>query len=614
MNILIILEMIGGLVLFLYGIQYLGDSLKKVSGGRLEKILETLTSNKWKGALLGMLVTAVIQSSGATIVMCVGFVNSGIMSLSQSVGVILGANIGTTITAWLLSLSGITSDNVFIQLFKPENFSPVIGLIGLIMVMAGRKQRHKDVGAILLSFSILLIGMSTMSSAVSPLADDPKFTGMMTAFSNPILGLVVGLVMTAILQSSSASIGILQAISTSGTLTMGSSIPIIMGENIGSAITGIISSVGASRNAKRAAWIQMFYCIIKTSVFMILFYALNAFLHFPIMNTIASPVRIAIFHSVFNIAAVLIMLPFSELLVKIVTRVFPITEEEQEEQESMHTFNVLDQRFLSSPGLALDQSKTVLLEMARHSKDCMNLAMDLIFEYNEAKAKEVVRLEDLVDEYEDQLDSYLTLIAGRDLNENESRFLSTLVRSTNDEERISDHALNVLQSVQQMNESDQSFSADALNELRIFTDAVREILDMTFTALRDNNYDLARNVDPLEDTIDGLNLEIKEHHIHRLQNGECTIQMGLVLDDITIDLERVADHCSNIAVYMLSLTTDSFDIHEYSQKERESRDSNYHIMEEGFQAKYKLPSAEKVKKKKKDKDKEKDKSKDKKKK
>ncbi len=465
MDLMIILELIGGLVLFLYGIQFLGDCLKRVSGGQLEQILAALTSNKWKAALLGMIVTAVIQSSGATIVMCVGFVNSGIMSLSQSVGVILGANVGTTITAWLLSLSGITSDNLLLQMFKPANFAPIIGLIGLLMFMGGKKARTKDAGSILLAFAILLIGMSSMSSAMAPLADDPQFTGILTMFANPFLGLLAGLAMTAILQSSSASIGILQAIATSGTMAMGTAIPILMGENIGSAITGVISSLGASRNAKRTAWIQMSFCILKTGIFMVAFYGANAVMHFAIMDEIATPVSIAVFHSVFNIAAVVIMLPFSELLVVIVNKLFPETEEEQKALESRHTFDGLDERFLATPGFALAHSKTVLLEMGRHAVDAMNLAMDLIFEYDEKKAEQVQKLETLNDEYQDQLDNYLTKLAGEDLTEKETRTLSMLLHSTNDLERISDHARNIKNSVVAMQEANMKFSDSAITEL-----------------------------------------------------------------------------------------------------------------------------------------------------
>lgn len=607
MNIIILLKLIGGLVLFLYGIEYLGEALKKVSGGKLEKILEGLTNNKWKAALLGTLVTAVIQSSGATIVMCVGFVNSGIMSLEQSVGVILGANIGTTITAWLLSLSGIQSDALLLQLFKPENFAPIVGLIGLIMLMASKKERHRNVGAIALSFAILLIGMSQMSGAVSPLAEDKTFTSVLTMFSNPFLGLLVGLGMTAILQSSSASIGILQALSTSGTVTFATAIPIIMGENIGSAITGIISSLGASRNAKRASWMQMFYCLIKTSVFMVAFYTLNAIFRFSFMSRIASPVTIAIFHSVFNITAVLIMLPFSDILVKIVRRVFPITEDEKKEAESTHTFTILDDRFLSSPAFALDQSNTVLLEMMKHSCDAMRYAIDLIYDYDDKKAHEVVRLEDLVDEYEDHLNDYLSKVATTDLSEKDGHTLASLLHSTNDFERISDHALNIKESIEKMHEEGTTFSESALTELHVFTDAILEILKTTDSALSNDDIELAKRIDPLEDTIDKLNLEINDHHVERLQSGECTVEQGLYLSDIMVDLERVADHCSNIAAYQLSAEDGTFEVHELSQREREARNASFQLLEEGYRAKYEIPEYEAPKKEKKSEKKDKDK-------
>ncbi|MQN00684.1 MAG: Na/Pi cotransporter family protein [Lachnospiraceae bacterium] len=597
MNIIILLKLISGLVLFLYGIEYLGEALKKVSGGKLEKILEGLTNNKWKAALLGTLVTCIIQSSGATIVMCVGFVNSGIMSLEQSVGVILGANIGTTITAWLLSLSGIKSDMLLLQLFKPENFSPVIGLIGLIMLLSSKKEKRRNVGAILLSFAILLIGMSGMSSAVSPLAKDKTFTSVLTMFSNPFLGLLVGLGMTAILQSSSASIGILQALSTSGTVTFATAIPIIMGENIGSAITGIISSVNASRNAKRASWMQMIYCIIKTSVFMVGFYVINAFVHFSFMSKLASPVSIAVFHSLFNITAVLIMLPFSDILIKIVRKLFPITEDEKKEAETNHTFTILDDRFLSSPAFALDQSKKVLLEMMKHSRDAMDNAIDLIYDYDERKVHEVSRLESLVDEYEDHLNDYLSKVAATSLSDDDGHTLASLLHSTNDFERISDHALNIMQSVEAMHENDVTFSGGALEEMHVFTDAISEILTITDKSLRENDIELAKRIDPLEDTIDKINLEINDHHVARLQSGECTVEQGLYLSDIMVDLERVADHCSNIAAYELSAEDNNFEVHELSQREREARNDSFRLLEDGYRAKYQLPEYKYSKKK-----------------
>lgn len=592
MNILIILEMLGGLVLFLYGINVLGDALKKVSGGRLETILEKLTSNKWKAALLGLIVTAVIQSSGATIVMVVGFVNSEIMNLSQAVGVILGANVGTTVTAWLLSLTGIQSDNVILQLFKPAYFSPVVGLIGLVLVMAGKKERHKDVGTIMVAFAVLMLGMNTMSSAADPLANDPTFISILTMFSNPILGVLAGLVMTAVLQSSSASIGILQAISMSGTLQFSSAIPVLMGENIGSAITGVISSIGASRNARRAAMMQMYFCLIKTFVFMIVFYALNAVVHFSFMNDMATPFSIAIFHSIFNLTAVVIMLPFSELLVKLVMKTIPETGQEIEDKQNRKPVQILDQRFLASPAFALEQAKEATNEMAKNAVKAMDLAMGLIGNYNEADAQRVSQLEELTDEYDDQLGTYLVQLSSKEFSTTDSHMLSTLFHAINDFERIADHALNIMQYVQEMDQKELEFSTWATEELSVFRSAVHEILDMASKAFINNNLTLAKTVEPLEDVIDGLNMELNRRHVRRLRTGQCTIELGLELSNITTDMERVADHCSNIAVAMLSINEDGFDTHEYLQRERKLENDAFHEREEIYEYKYKLPKME----------------------
>ena len=588
-NLLIFLEMIGGLVLFLYGMNELGVNLKKVSGSSLELILEKLTSNKWKGALLGVLVTAVIQSSGATIVMVVGFVNSQIMSLQQAVGVILGANVGTTVTAWLLSLTGIQSDNLVLSLMKPKYFTPVIGLIGLIMLMAGKKDKQKGIGGIMVSFAVLMLGMSAMSGAAEPLTQNPHFTGILTAFAHPILGLIAGLAMTAILQSSSASIGILQAISMGGTMTMGTAIPILMGENIGSAITAVISALGASRNARRASMIQMYFCLLKTIVFMVLFYALNSVFHFAIMNTVATPVIIAVFHSVFNIAAVVIMLPISDLLVKMVMKTFPQTAAELEEAAGRDSLQILDPRFLNSPAFALEQCKVAMQRMSEHTFEAMTLAMSLINSYDADKAKEVDRLERHVDEYEDALDSYLVQLSSHLQTEKDSQMLSTLLHSVIDFERITDHALNIMQSCTQMDEGKMSFSEAAMEELHVLTSAVTDIMERTFRAFNTGDLDLARTVEPLEEVIDSLNLEMKDRHVARLRSGTCTVEVGIQLSDITTNLERVSDHCSNIAVCLLSIEDNKFDPHKYLRTERSAENKDFVKEEELFEGIYRLP-------------------------
>ncbi|MDO4283740.1 MAG: Na/Pi cotransporter family protein [Eubacteriales bacterium] len=593
MDLFGILAMVGGLALFLYGMQVMGDGLKKTSGGRLETILETLTSNRWKGALLGCAVTAVIQSSSATTVMVVGLVNSGIMKLSQAVGVILGANVGTTVTSWLLSLTGIESENWVIQLFKPSSFSPVIGIIGIGMLMMAKSEKKRDIGTIMVGFAVLMYGMEAMSAAVEPLAGNEKFTSILTMFSHPILGMLAGLVLTAIIQSSSASIGILQAISMSGTLTIGTAIPILMGENIGTAVTAILSSIGASKNARRAALMHLYFCIIKTTFFMVLFYAVNAIVHFPFMTQIATPFIIAIIHSVFNVAAVMIMLPVSDVLVKLALRTLPVTPDETEGTDEEKPLQILDPRFLSSPSFALEQCKTAAGDMAQYAKESLYIAMDLVLDYVPEKAKRVDKLERLVDMYEDQLGSYLVKLSGRTLSNKDSHTLSTLLHCISDFERISDHALNIMQSAEELANKPQQFSAKAREELVVFSAAVKNIMNTAVLVFQNDDLELAQTVEPLEEVIDGLNMEIKRRHIRRLRKGKCTIELGFTFSDITTSYERVADHCSNIAVCLLQVNEDGFDTHEYLERVRDIDNPAFQAQVARFEKKYALPKMKK---------------------
>lgn len=585
-----LLGIVGGLVLFLYGIQTLGTGLKKVSGGKMESILQNLTSNKWKAALLGMLVTAVIQSSGATIVMVVGFVNSEIMTLSQAVGVILGANIGTTITSWLLSLTGIQGSNFFLQMLKPANFSPIVGLIGVFLMMMGKKQKHRDIGGIMTSFAVLMIGMDLMSDTAAPLASNPKFSGILTAFSNPILGMVAGLLVTVVLQSSSASIGILQAISLTGTLKMSSAIPVIMGENIGSAITGVMGAIGASRNAKRASYIQLFYCLLKTFVFMVVFYTLDAIVHFAIMDKTASPVSIAIFHSIFNIIAVAVTLPVSDILVRMVEKAVPVTPEEQAEKATSGALQILDPKYLTSPSFALSQCKAAADQMAQYTMESMNIAMDLVLNYSEEQAAKVDKLERTVDNYEDQLNTYLMRMSTFNFSPKDSHTFTLLMHCISDIERISDHSLNVMQHAAQMNENSLVFTPKAQEELVIFHSALRDIMERAFTALHTGDVSLASTVEPLEEVIDGLNMEIKRRHVRRLRKGKCTVELGMALEDITTDYERVADHCNNIAVFMTQVRTDDLETHAYLERLQEPDRAAFESLFLRFEEQYQLPS------------------------
>ena len=562
MDIFSILTMIGGLALFLYGMNVMGDGLTRASGGRLEKILEKLTSSTWKGVLLGAAVTAVIQSSSATTVMVVGFVNSGIMTLQRAVGIIMGANIGTTVTSWILSLSGLQGDSFVIKMLKPTSFSPILAIIGVCLLLFSKKDKKKDAGSIMIGFAVLMFGMETMSSAVEPLAGNEKFTGILTMFSNPILGMLAGLVLTAVIQSSSASIGILQALSMSGTLTIGSAIPILMGENIGTAITAILSSMGASKNAKRAALMHLYFCILKTSFFMVLFYLIDAIVHFSFMTELANPFIIAMIHSIFNLSAVIIMLPISEVLVKLAMKTIPVTPDELEDVPVEKSIQILDERFLASPHFALEQCKTAAGDMAEYAREALLLGMGLVTEFHPEQAKRVENLENLVDSYEDQLGTYLVKLSSRNLSTRDSHTLSTLLHCIGDFERISDHSVNILESAEELTKKDIHFTAGAQKELDTLCSAVSEILTLSFRAFVNTDLQAARDVEPLEQVIDGLKAKSRDDHIKRLKNGECSIEAGFVWADLLTNLERTSDHCSNIAVCVIDATQHNMNVHQ----------------------------------------------------
>lgn len=583
------LTMVGGLALFLYGMHLMGEGLSKASGGRLEMILEKLTNNPLKAFLVGTGVTAVIQSSSATTVMVVGFVNSGIMRLEQAVNVIIGANVGTTITAWLLSLSGIEGDSFFIRILKPSSFAPVLAIIGVVFITFCKKEKRKDIGCIMAGFAILMIGMDTMSEAVGVLAEVPEFTKILTMFSNPILGLLAGLVLTAVIQSSSASVGILQAISKTGAVSYATAIPVIMGQNIGTCVTALISSVGASRAAKRAALMHLYYNIVKTSLFMIVFYSINAFFPFEFLSSVASPLGIAIVHSAFNIAACIVLLPFSQLLVKAVYLTIPKEEREKTLSEVESELKTLDPRFLEMPGLAIDRSRQVAISMAHYAQRAMDTAMSLLEQYDSAKAEEVSVLEKDVDRFEDELGTYLVKVSSKDLSEKESHTLSVLLHCIGDFERISDHALNIKEAADEMAQKDMHFSEKATEELQVFSGAIREILGTAIAAFEQDDLSTAELVEPLEEVIDQLNIEVKKRHVKRLRKGKCTIELGFVLSDITTNFERVADHCSNIAVCLLQVNEDSFETHEYLDTLKEGDNLAFKGKVLAYKEKYTLP-------------------------
>lgn len=586
MDFFSVLSMIGGLALFLYGMHVMGDGLSKVSGGKMEKILEGLTSNPLKAVGLGALVTAVIQSSSATTVMVVGFVNSGIMKLSQAVGVIMGANIGTTITSWILSLSGIESDSFFIQMFKPTSFSPILAIIGVAFLLFAKSEKKKDIGTIFLGFAVLMFGMDSMSAAVKPLADVPEFTGILTAFSNPILGMLAGALLTAVIQSSSASVGILQALCVTGAVSYGVAIPIILGQNIGTCVTALLSAIGAKKNAKRAAMVHLYFNIIGTTVFLIVFYGLNMVLHFEFLGQAADAAGIAVAHSAFNIFATAILLPFSSGLEKLAC--LTIRDEEETEPQS-EAAQLLDVRFLEKPAFAMEQSRNAAKKMAEASKESLFTALSMLGDYREVDAERVVAEENNVDEYEDALGSYLVKLGQKDLNVHDSRDLSIILHCIGDFERISDHAVNIMESAKELHEKELRFSEKALEELKVISKAVIDIVSISYDVFENTNIESAKKVEPLEEIIDELNQELKARHVRRLREGKCTIEQGFILSDITTSLERIADHCSNIAVCILQVAEDSFDTHSYLNAVKREDNATFQRRMEETRKQYPLP-------------------------
>ena len=560
MDIFGVFSLVGGLALFLFGMDAMGKGLEKLSGGRLERLLEKLTSNRLKAVALGLLVTGIIQSSSATTVMVVGFVNSGIMKLGQAVGIIMGANIGTTVTAWLLSLASIEGESFVLQLLKPSSFSPLLALLGIILIMFCKSEKKKNIGTILIGFAILMTGMDQMSAAVKPLKDVPEFTNILLMFSNPLLGMLAGLVLTAVIQSSSASVGILQALCMTGAVPFGTALPIIMGQNIGTCVTAIISSIGTSKNAKRAATVHLLFNIIGTTVFMVVFYTINAFAPFAFLNTPADAAGIATVHSLFNIGATCLLLPFGNQLVKLATF---LVKDSKEDQDKENIFKVLDVRFLDAPGIALEQCKKLTDDMARITKEALFGAIDLLDNYSEKREKELVDMETLVDRYEDELGAYLVKVSARDLSGKESHMVNNLLHSIGNWERISDHALNICDAAKEIHEKKITFSASATEELAVYTRAIKDILNMTVESFEYDDISMAKKVEPLEEVIDDLNLMIKNRHIQRLRAGECTIELGFVLHDILTNYERVADHCSNVAVSIIQTGDTDVEAHQY---------------------------------------------------
>lgn len=584
------LTMLGGLALFLYGMNVLGEGLSQASGGRMERILEKLTSSPLKAVLVGAGVTAVIQSSSATTVMVVGFVNSGIMKLEQAVGIIMGANIGTTATSWILSLAGLDSEAFLIQMLKPTSFSPILAIVAVAILLFSKKDKLKSIATIMIGFAVLMFGMDTMSTAVEGLKDVPEFTSLLLKFSNPVLGMLAGLILTAIIQSSSASVGILQALCMTGAVPFSAALPIIMGQNIGTCVTALLSAIGASKNAKRASLIHLYFNLIGTIVFMIVFYAVNAVIPFGFLQDAATPVGIATLHSVFNVTATILWFPFSNVLVKLATISVKEDEKQQEENSAEDkALQLLDSRFLETPSVAVEQSRNVAVTMAGLAEEAMNLSMELLASYDEKKAEKVVELESTVDRFEDELGSYLVKLSSKNLSERDSHTISTILHCIGDFERISDHARNIKEAAEEMHTKELQFSDKAQSELAIMQKAIHDILKITMLSFNEEDLKLAAQVEPLEEVIDELSMDMKQRHIKRLREGKCTIELGFVLADISTNFERVSDHCSNIAVCLLEVSEDEFDTHAYMDELKQEDNIDFKGKVMAYRERYRLP-------------------------
>ncbi len=580
MDIFSLFTLCGGVAFFLYGMSLMSSRLEKLAGGRLEQMLRKMTDNRFKSLLLGAGITIAIQSSSAMTVMLVGLVNSGIMELGQTVGVIMGSNVGTTLTAWILSLSGIDSSSFWLQLLKPEVFSPLVALAGMILRTRNKSGRRRSAGSIMVGFAILMTGMEMMKNAVSPLADMPEFNAILTAFTNPFLGVLVGAVFTGVIQSSAASVGILQALSLTGGISYGVALPIIMGQNIGTCVTALLSSIGVNRNARRVSVIHISFNLIGTAACLAAFYGSDLIFHYAFMDASIDPAGIAMVHSVFNIATTALLLPFSKQLEKLAYVV--VKEDKQETQK----FSFIDQRLLATPSVAIAECANKTVDMARLAEDTILKSLSLLGKYDEKTAEEVVRNEDQLDRYEDQLGTLLVQLSGKALSDEDSRNISKQLHTIGDFERIGDHAVNLLKTAQEIHEKDIRFSGQALEELKILLSALRDILRVTTKAFAEEDLPLAARVEPLEQVIDGLIADIKSNHIVRLQKGHCTIEMGFVLSDLLTNCERVSDHCSNIAVAQIETAQSLYQAHEYLNALKSAGDASFQSAFENYCRQY----------------------------
>ena len=582
MDIFTILSLIGGLAMFLFGMDLMGDSLKKLAGGKLESILSKLTSAKWKGFLLGLVVTAIIQSSSATTVMLVGFVNSGIMKLGQTISIIMGANIGTTVTSWLLSTADIQGTAILLKLLKPESFTPILALVGLLMTMTAKTDKRRNTGNILIGFAILMFGMEAMSSSVEGLRDNQSFISILTMFSNPIMGILVGTLFTAIIQSSSASVGVLQALALSCVIPYSTAIPVILGQNIGTTITPIISSISGNTESKRVAFTCLYIKIIGVVVVTGVFYALNHVIGFEFMSARASAFNIAVIHTLFNILSTVILIPFCSLIEKLAVKTIKSKENERE----LDVFDTLDERFLDVPAFAVEKCKELVCDMAQISGDAYKKASALLENFDQSIFDEVKSLESKVDKYEDKTSTYLVKIAEQQISAKDSKTVTELLHCIGDLERISDHALNIAEAAKEVYDKEISFSDKAKQDIALINEATSETLALAIRSLAEENLEVAKNVEPLEQVIDRLKRKIKNGHISRLRQGDCTMELGFILSDLLTNFERISDHCSNIAVCVIEIAHDSFETHEYLSQIKSGAETEFGEMYEAYKQKY----------------------------
>ncbi len=581
MGIIEILSLLGGLAMFLYGMNVMGDGLEKLGGGKLERILEKLTSNPIKGVVLGLAVTAVIQSSSATTVMVVGFVNSGIMKLAQAIGIIMGANVGTTVTSWILSLTGIEGDSLFMKLLQPKNFTPILAIAGIIITMTTKSTKKKNIAYILIGFSILMFGMDKMSDAVKPLRTNESFTSILTMFENPLLGVLAGAILTAVIQSSSASVGILQALSVTGAITFGSAIPIILGQNIGTCITVVLASIGASKNAKRAAAVHLYFNIIGTVIFLLAFYGLNAVINFSFMGDSVNAVNIAVVHTLFNIITTAVFLPFTKVLEKLAKATI-------REGDKTDMFSVLDEKFFQNPQFALDQSTILTTNMGYIARETLDHAIESMTNLTEKLDSKIIENETELDNYEDALSKYLVRLSARVEGTHQSRQLTLLLHAIGEFERMTDYEANILHTSRLKRDKGYQFSDKATREMEILTSAVREIMDRTITMFVEDDPEGAFAIEPLHDVIDSLGEKMKKRHISRMSEGRCTVETGVIFTDYITAIEKISSHCKNTAAFVIQKNDSTFEMHSDAHQLRRESES-YKATYNEFKAKYELP-------------------------